>query len=112
MVKKIDVSIGQFSVSVLFRGVLDDFEWVYTSLCGRSCPGYVLGGTQLGFYLVILTLLDTHVRGLVVSLLAQPCLHSQTLLRVIIQWIYHWMGLLSPSLEMLSHKLCPVLTGL
>ena len=39
-------------------------------LCGRNCPGYVLGGTQLGFYLVILTLLDTHVRGLVVRLLA------------------------------------------
>ena len=36
MVKKIDVSIGQFSVSVLFRGVLDDFEWVYTSLYGPN----------------------------------------------------------------------------
>ena len=36
----------------------------------RSCPGYVLGGTQLTSYLVILILLDTYVRGLVVSLLA------------------------------------------
>ena len=34
------------------------------------------GGTQLVSYLVILILLDTHVKGLVVSLLAQPCLHS------------------------------------
>ena len=37
-------------------------------LCGRSCPGFGSGGTQLGFYLVILILLDTPARGLVVSL--------------------------------------------
>ena len=36
MVEKIDVSVGQFSVSVLLRGVLDGFEWVCTGLYGPS----------------------------------------------------------------------------
>ena len=80
MVEKIDVSVGQFSVSVLLRGVLDGFVLVYMVpmliiiglLCGRSCPRYVSGGTQRVFYLVTLILSDTHVRGLVVSPLAQP----------------------------------------
>ena len=36
MVEKIDVSVGQFSVSVLFRGVLDSFEWVCTGLYGPN----------------------------------------------------------------------------
>ena len=53
-------------------------------LCGRSCPGFGPGGTQLGFYSVILILLDTPTRGLVVILLIQPCSHSRTLLRIII----------------------------
>ena len=53
-------------------------------LCGRSCLGFVSSETQLGFYLVILILLDTPARGLVVSLLAQPCSFSGTLLRIII----------------------------
>ena len=34
MVEKIDVLVGQFSVSVLFRGVLDGFEWVFTGIYG------------------------------------------------------------------------------
>ena len=36
VVEKIDVSIGQFSVSVLLRGVLDGFEWVCTGLYGPN----------------------------------------------------------------------------
>ena len=32
VVEKIDVLAGQFSVSVLFRGVLDGFEWVCTGI--------------------------------------------------------------------------------
>ena len=80
MVKKIDVSIGQFSVSVLLRGVVDSFDWACTGLLvpmlinivllyGRSYLGFVSSGTQLGFYSVILILLDTPARGLVVILL-------------------------------------------
>ena len=53
-------------------------------LCERSCPGYGSGGTQLGFYSIILILLDIIARGFFVSLLAQPCSHSRTLLRIII----------------------------
>ena len=53
-------------------------------LYGRSYLGFVSSGTQLDFYLVILILLDTLTRGMVVSLLAQPCSYSQTLLRIII----------------------------
>ena len=34
VVEKIDVLVGQFSVSVLFRGVLDGFEWVFTGIYG------------------------------------------------------------------------------
>ena len=52
--------------------------------CGRSCLGCVFGGPRLVSYLVILILLDIHARGLVVSFLAQPCLLSRTLLRIII----------------------------
>ena len=36
MVEKIDVLVGQFSVSVLFRGVVDGFEWVCTSIYGPN----------------------------------------------------------------------------
>ena len=36
MVEKIDVLVGQFSVSVLFRGVLDGFEWVCTGIYGPN----------------------------------------------------------------------------
>ena len=35
-VEKIDVFVGQFSVSVLFRGVLDGFEWVCTGIYGPN----------------------------------------------------------------------------
>ena len=41
--------------------------------CGRSYPGCMFGGPQLGYYLEITTSLDIHIRGLVVSLSAQPC---------------------------------------
>ena len=83
VVEKIDVFVAQFSVSV-FLGelgmVLNGFAPVFMVpmliiiglLCGRSCPRYVSGGTQHVFYLVTLILSDTHVRGLVASLLAQP----------------------------------------
>ena len=36
VVEKIDVSVGQFSVSVLFRGVLDGFDWVCIGLYGSN----------------------------------------------------------------------------
>ena len=36
VVEKIDVSVGQFSVSVLLRGVLDGFEWVCTGIYGPN----------------------------------------------------------------------------
>ena len=36
MVEKIDVIVGQFSISVLLRGVLDSFEWVFTSIYGPN----------------------------------------------------------------------------
>ena len=36
MVEKIDVSVGQFSVSVLLRGVVDGFDWVCTGLYGPN----------------------------------------------------------------------------
>ena len=36
MVEKIDVLVGQFSVSVLLRGVLDGFEWVCTGIYGLN----------------------------------------------------------------------------
>ena len=36
MVEKIDVSVGQFSVSVLLRGVLDGFKWVCTGIYGPN----------------------------------------------------------------------------
>ena len=36
MVEKIDVFVGQFSVSVLLRGVLDGFEWVCIGLYGPN----------------------------------------------------------------------------
>lgn len=36
VVEKIDVSVGQFSVSVLLKGVLDGFEWVCTGIYGPN----------------------------------------------------------------------------
>nr|XP_023884749.1 uncharacterized protein LOC111996948 [Quercus suber] len=36
VVEKIDVLVGQFSVSVLFRGVVDGFEWVCTGIYGPN----------------------------------------------------------------------------
>ena len=36
VVEKIDVFVGQFSVSVILRGVMDGFEWVCTSLYGPN----------------------------------------------------------------------------
>ena len=36
VVKKIDVSVGQFSVSVLLRGVVDSFDWACTGLCSPN----------------------------------------------------------------------------
>ena len=36
VVEKIDVLVGQFSISVLFRGILDGFEWVCTDIYGPN----------------------------------------------------------------------------
>ena len=41
-------------------------------LCGRSYPGYMSGETQRVFYLETLILSNSFMRGLAVSLLAQP----------------------------------------
>ena len=57
--EKMDVMVGQFSVNVLLRGVVDGFVWacigVYGPnddgqglLCGRSCQGCVTGGPWHG----------------------------------------------------------------
>ena len=43
-------------------------------LWGRSYQGCVFDGPRLGFYLEISTSLDILVRGLAVTLSAQPCL--------------------------------------
>ena len=40
VVEKVDVSIGLFSVSVLLRGVVDGFEWVYIGLYGPNADHY------------------------------------------------------------------------
>ena len=40
VVEKVDVSVGLFSVSVLFRGVVDGFEWVCTGLYGPNADHY------------------------------------------------------------------------
>ena len=57
--EKLDVMVGQFSVSVLLRGVVDDFVWACTGVYGpndndqrstfvRSYPRCMLGGLWLG----------------------------------------------------------------
>ena len=40
VVKKIDVLVGQFSVSVLFRGVMDGFEWVCNGIYGPNADPF------------------------------------------------------------------------
>ena len=37
--EKMDVIVGQFSISVLLRGVVDDFVWACTSVYGPSDDG-------------------------------------------------------------------------
>ena len=37
--EKLDVIVGQFSVSVLLRGVVDDFIWAYTGVYGPNDDG-------------------------------------------------------------------------
>ena len=39
-VEKVNVSVGLFSVSVLLRGVVDGFEWVYIGLYGPNADHY------------------------------------------------------------------------
>ena len=34
--EKLDVIVGQFFVSVLLRGVVDDFVWACTGVCGPN----------------------------------------------------------------------------
>ena len=37
--EKLDVIVGQFSVSVLLIGVVDDFVWAYTGVYGPNDDG-------------------------------------------------------------------------
>ena len=57
--EKMDVIVGQFCVSVLLRGVVDDFVWAWTGVygpmmmdsglfCGRSYYGCALDGPWHG----------------------------------------------------------------
>ena len=95
VVEKIDVSVGQFSVSVLLRGVFDGFEWVCIGLYGpnvdhhRAALWEELSRVRVRWNTAWFLFGDFNIirypaRGLVVSLLAQPCSHSRTLLRIII----------------------------